>query len=84
MKDLSLNIFEKNKIESRDWWGAGAHRMPRFADSPTIGPLSNTNQLAKQTLGLPLFLDMSNEEIERVVSSLAEAIQIHNSGYGQG
>lgn len=84
VKDLSLNIFEKNKIESRDWWGAGAHRMPRFADSPTIGPLSNTNQLAKQTLGLPLFLDMSNEEIERVVSSLTEAIQIHNSGSEQG
>jgi dTDP-4-amino-4,6-dideoxygalactose transaminase len=84
VKDLSLKIFEKNKIESRDWWGSGVHRMPRFADSPTIGALSNTNQLAQKTLGLPLFLDMSNAEVERVVSSLAEALQIHNSGYGRG
>jgi dTDP-4-amino-4,6-dideoxygalactose transaminase len=84
VKDLSLKIFEKNKIESRDWWGAGVHRMPRFYDSPTIGALGNTNQLAKQTLGLPLSLDMSSAEIERVVSSLAEALQIHNSGSRQG
>jgi dTDP-4-amino-4,6-dideoxygalactose transaminase len=58
--------------------------MPRFYDSPTIGALGNTNQLAKQTLGLPLSLDMSSAEIERVVSSLAEALQIHNSGSRQG
>lgn len=59
-------------IESRDWWGSGVHNMPAIREVMKKVPrLPVTEDLASRTLGLPMFLDISNEELERVAECLA-------------
>jgi dTDP-4-amino-4,6-dideoxygalactose transaminase len=61
------------EIDSRDWWGAGVHNMPAFSDiSETISTnLSVTENLASRTLGLPLFVDLTDAQIERILTSIS-------------
>jgi dTDP-4-amino-4,6-dideoxygalactose transaminase len=65
--------LHRNGIESRAWWSQGVHRMPSFAGCATREPLVSTDQLALTTLGLPFFVDMSSEQIDRVVEVLSGA-----------
>ena len=60
-------------IDCRDWWGAGVHNMPAFSNSPMAPPINLpvTEDLASRTLGLPLFIDMSEEQIDRVLKSVS-------------
>jgi dTDP-4-amino-4,6-dideoxygalactose transaminase len=58
--------FAEREIHSRRWWGHGCHREPAFADCRREA-LPTTNDLAEHTLGLPLFVDMSQSDIEAVV-----------------
>ena len=58
-------------IDSRDWWGAGVHNMPAFrseviAEQPLL-PV--TEELASRTIGLPMFIDLNDNEIEKIVST---------------
>ena len=62
-------------IETRRWWGAGAHTHPATASFPrTVVP--TTDSLARSTLAVPFYRDISAAEINRVaevVLSVAEA-----------
>jgi dTDP-4-amino-4,6-dideoxygalactose transaminase len=62
------------EIDSRDWWGAGVHNMPAFSDiSETFSTnLSVTENLASRTLGLPLFVDLTDMQISRILMSVSE------------
>lgn len=56
-------------IETRRWWEAGCHAQPAFAGCGAA-PLPMTARLARATLGVPFFVDMSEGEIERVCQVL--------------
>jgi dTDP-4-amino-4,6-dideoxygalactose transaminase len=61
------------EIDSRDWWGAGVHNMPAFKsalreDQPLL-PV--TEELASRTIGLPMFVDLGDDEIERIIEAVA-------------
>jgi dTDP-4-amino-4,6-dideoxygalactose transaminase len=56
-------------IDSRAWWGNGVHRQTAFADLPRL-PLPVTEMLARETIGLPYFVDMAEEEVARVCDIL--------------
>jgi dTDP-4-amino-4,6-dideoxygalactose transaminase len=59
-------------VDTRMWWGAGAHSQPATIAFPRAS-LSVTEHLARSTLGLPFYLDMRNEEVLHVVSALIHA-----------
>ncbi|HEY5412907.1 MAG TPA: DegT/DnrJ/EryC1/StrS family aminotransferase [Caulobacteraceae bacterium] len=56
-------------VETRQWWGAGCHRHPAFADLPRTS-LEVTDHLAVSTLGLPFAIDLGGEAIERIARTL--------------
>ena len=57
--------LQKADVETRRWWGAGAHTHPSTHHFPRT-TLPVTDQLAKSTIAVPLFRDMNSTEIERV------------------
>jgi dTDP-4-amino-4,6-dideoxygalactose transaminase len=64
--------MRESDIESRDWWASGLHKMPAFSDRAER-IYSDTDELAAQTVGLPLYVDMSDEDIDRVLDVLSRA-----------
>jgi len=60
------------EIDSRDWWGAGVHNLPAFkaelVDDKPILPV--TEELASRTIGLPMFIDLADDEIERIIEAV--------------
>jgi dTDP-4-amino-4,6-dideoxygalactose transaminase len=69
--ELEKNLA-KESVDSRDWWGAGVHNMPAFSDSSATFStnLSVTENLASRTLGLPLFIDLTDAQIDRILTSV--------------
>jgi dTDP-4-amino-4,6-dideoxygalactose transaminase len=61
-------------IATRDWWGAGCHLQPAFADCPS-GRLTVTERLAGSTLGLPHFIDMPEAASARIAAALQDALE---------
>ena len=60
-------------VESRQWWGKGCHRQTAYQDCPR-GSLTVTEELGRQTLGLPFWLGMTPEQVEAVFSTLKKAL----------
>jgi dTDP-4-amino-4,6-dideoxygalactose transaminase len=54
-------------IETRRWWGAGAHAHPFTAWFPRT-PLPVTETLAEATIGLPFYRDLQSTAIERIAA----------------
>jgi dTDP-4-amino-4,6-dideoxygalactose transaminase len=65
-RDQCRTTLDDHGIETRAWWSEGVHQMATFADCKRREPLLVTEQLAKTTLGLPFFIDMSISEIDWV------------------
>jgi dTDP-4-amino-4,6-dideoxygalactose transaminase len=53
-------------VETRRWWGTGAHDHPATASFPRTA-LPTTDALARSTLSVPFYRDISAAEIGRVV-----------------
>lgn len=66
----------QNGIETRRWWGAGCHMSRAFSHCPKTA-LPITDHLARTSLGLPLWLAMTDADIARVAKVVREA-------YGRG
>lgn len=60
-------------VEARRWWGDGLHCQPAFAHV-SADPLPNTETLARRTLGLPFFLDMTVEQVEEVAAAVGDVL----------
>lgn len=61
-------------VDTRDWWGAGCHLHPAFADCPR-GPLPVTDRLAASTLGLPYFIDLPEDASARIAWAVQDALE---------
>jgi dTDP-4-amino-4,6-dideoxygalactose transaminase len=57
------------RIDSRSWWGPGAHAHPATAACPRA-PLLATERLVHSTTGVPLFRDMTAGDVGRVVDCI--------------
>lgn len=62
--------LRRRGIESRRWWRSGCHQHPAFNGFPA-NPLPVTRRLARSTLGLPYFLDITDAEIAAVADAVA-------------
>lgn len=60
-------------IETRQWWSKGCHCQPAYNEYPQ-SPLSVTNKLGQQVLGLPFWLGLEADDIMSIVTVLEEAI----------
>ena len=65
-------VMAKAGIETRRWWGRGAHAHPATAAFPRT-LLSVTEELARTTIGIPFFRDLDAGEIERIADALSVA-----------
>jgi dTDP-4-amino-4,6-dideoxygalactose transaminase len=70
--EVTAQLNEKG-IESRQWWGKGCHVNPAYAKYPQAD-LSNTTKLASSVIALPFSIDMSEEEINYVTTTLAKVL----------
>lgn len=67
-----MSRLEAVGISSRAWWGAGVHVQTAFSALPRL-PLPVTEMLARETLGLPYFVDMTDTDVERVCRVIEHA-----------
>jgi dTDP-4-amino-4,6-dideoxygalactose transaminase len=63
------NRLQKAGIETRRWWGDGAHAHPSTLHLPRTA-LPVTDQLATSTIAVPLFRDMDAAEIDQVADCI--------------
>ena len=67
------SALAKVGIETRRWWGNGAHTHAATAAYPRT-PVPATEALAKSTIALPFFRDLPLDEIQRVVECTLAAV----------
>ncbi len=58
-------------VDTRRWWGMGCHASPAFQGFPHTS-MEVTDRLARSTLGLPFYADMTTEDIERLAAALGQ------------
>jgi dTDP-4-amino-4,6-dideoxygalactose transaminase len=63
-------------VGSLNWWGAGVHTHGAFADLNRV-PYPATAKLAKSTLGIPFFSDMTDLQVQRVCRALLSFATSH-------
>lgn len=68
-----LDVLHAAGVETRAWWGRGMHTHRAFEALPRL-PLPTTERLARTVLGLPFFIDMTPEEIDRVCGALRKGL----------
>ncbi len=59
-------------IDSRGWWGNGAHAHPATAACPRA-PVPTSEKLARSTIGIPIFRDMTTADVARVADCILAA-----------
>ncbi|MGI4795990.1 MAG: DegT/DnrJ/EryC1/StrS family aminotransferase [Janthinobacterium lividum] len=57
-------------VATLHWWGAGCHTQPAYR-ACRAEPLPVTERLARQTIGLPFWQDLSPAQIDTVCAALA-------------
>ncbi|MGZ3278345.1 MAG: DegT/DnrJ/EryC1/StrS family aminotransferase [Caulobacteraceae bacterium] len=57
-------------VATRQWWGEGCHRQRAFEGCGRTD-LPNTEWLARNTIGLPMFVDMEPADIQRVLAEVS-------------
>lgn len=62
-------------IETRQWYCPTLDRHPAFA-SFAVGPLPVAHELAERLIGLPFFVDIDEEQMQRVAQAVAELTQV--------
>jgi dTDP-4-amino-4,6-dideoxygalactose transaminase len=68
----TLQALAAAGVDTRLWWGNGAHSHPATSAFPRTG-LPVTENLAKSTLGLPFYHDIAQNEIQHIVATLSAA-----------
>jgi dTDP-4-amino-4,6-dideoxygalactose transaminase len=66
-------LLEKG-IQHRNWWNRGCHRELAFVGTYIPKGLQNTEYLAKSTLGIPFFRDISQASIASIFESLRKLL----------
>ena len=71
----AIEALEKAGIETRLWWGGGAHAYPATATCPR-SKLVCTETLATSTIGMPFYRDIVASEIGRIAEVTLDAIGV--------
>jgi dTDP-4-amino-4,6-dideoxygalactose transaminase len=60
-------------VETRRWWGDGAHRHPATEKFPRA-PLPVTEMLARSTISVPFYRDLDSSQIQTVTDAIRSAL----------
>ena len=66
--------LKMNRVETRRWWSFGCHKMPAFVNFAGEEKFPNTEIVAGKTLGLPMFIDITDKQITNVRNQIASAL----------
>ena len=69
-----LHSLSSAQIETRFWYGQGLHRQPYYADA-SRDSVPVTETIAPLTIALPMALDLPEEAIQRVLSTVVRKNQ---------
>lgn len=72
VEEVAKLLAQKN-IETRRWWRRGCHHFDAYSDFPRL-PLPTTERLVNSALGLPHWIGMTDQDIDRIMEALCEAI----------
>jgi dTDP-4-amino-4,6-dideoxygalactose transaminase len=75
MADRIEKALACHDIETRQWWGTGVHTHPVTTSFP-CSLLPVTDALARSTLAVPLYRDMDDASIAKVVEVVLAAAQV--------
>lgn len=70
-RELLRDLLRVHGIDTRLWWNAGCHREPAFLEFGR-SDLPVTDRLARTSLGLPLFRDMTDRDIDRIADVIVQ------------
>ncbi|HTV29774.1 MAG TPA: DegT/DnrJ/EryC1/StrS family aminotransferase [Xanthobacteraceae bacterium] len=73
VRDRALQALTTAGIDTRLWWGGGAHSQPATAGFPRA-PVPVTEKLAKSTIGLPFYQGLANDQVRQIVTTLTAAV----------
>jgi dTDP-4-amino-4,6-dideoxygalactose transaminase len=65
-------VLANARIDSRSWWGHGAHAHPATAACPH-NALPATEKLVRSIIGVPLYRDMTGADVGRVADCILAA-----------
>lgn len=68
-----ISRLAERGIETRRWWKSGVHTQTAYARF-SRDELPITEYLAQHTFGLPFFHDMTDEQLDHVITSLEEVL----------
>lgn len=71
--DLIAAKLQEHGIMTRKWYGDGCHQHSVFRQA-LCSDLTHTEFFANSLLGLPFYIGMSAQEIEKIVSLIAEEV----------
>jgi dTDP-4-amino-4,6-dideoxygalactose transaminase len=71
MKSDVISRFKDNRIEVRDWWGAGCHKHQAFKHLKHES-MKNTHELSSTTIGLPFHNFLKSSDFARISETLNE------------
>ncbi len=66
-RDRLMQALKDAQIDSRRWWMDGCHNTPAYADIARL-PLPNTERWVATLVGLPLSVDLDDEDIRYIAS----------------
>jgi dTDP-4-amino-4,6-dideoxygalactose transaminase len=73
--DRIEQLLTDRGIETRRWWGRGAHDHPATASFPRAA-VPVTEALAQSTLGIPFYRDIDAAEISRIAETVLAAADV--------
>jgi dTDP-4-amino-4,6-dideoxygalactose transaminase len=73
IRAAALASARRHGIEARTYFSVPLHRMPAFASVPVAGDLHQTESLASRVLSLPMANDLSEADVETIVTCLVAA-----------
>jgi dTDP-4-amino-4,6-dideoxygalactose transaminase len=65
--------LQARKIESRRWYGYGLHHEPYWRNAQRDA-LPQTDRIAPSVVGLPMYCDISRDDIERTIETAAHVL----------
>lgn len=74
-RDKIKRALEDNNIASAIYYPSGLHQQAAFAEYATNTSLPVTERIATQCLSLPMFPEMTADQIERVINTVKSVIE---------
>jgi dTDP-4-amino-4,6-dideoxygalactose transaminase len=76
-RDKVADALKKAHIETRVGWPYPIHQQPPYRTLGTFGDCPNAEEVADHVLNLPMFYDMTDAQINHVISTLRTAVRTH-------